>query len=405
MNKIWTLGLSLAIALFSCTDPDLIGLEIQPQSDIITISTLENNGAFISLSSIKVDSVKSDENPLNLLGEYTDPVFGDVKASFSTQLLLSESAVDFGDNPTLTSAVLHLTYAGYYGDSTQEMLIEVVELDESIFIDSSYYSNQMIDATNHLASHMFYPYESDQDTLEKYSLQIPLDVLGQKVLDATSDDLVDNTTFLEYFKGIQIRTTDISGSVVYFKLDDVDSRFEIIYNDTLEFDLVMGSGAARLNHFSQAHQLIDELAVQSMGGYNLKIQLDTNLVSSLQDLLAEKPINKATLTFQQANATQQLKAHASLLLVRVDSTGRKVFLTDFYEGEEHIGGELENNQYVFNISKYLSQLISDEMPVQDLYLMPILKNEFYLLPTGASLNANRTLFTGDVELNITYTEF
>ena len=32
----------------------------------------------------------------------------------------------------------------------------------------------------------------------------------------------------------------------------------------------MGSGAARLNHFSQAHQLTNELAVQSMGGYNLK---------------------------------------------------------------------------------------------------------------------------------------
>ena len=49
MNKIWMLGLSLAIALFSCTDPDLIGLEIQPQSDKITINTLDNDGAFLSL--------------------------------------------------------------------------------------------------------------------------------------------------------------------------------------------------------------------------------------------------------------------------------------------------------------------------------------------------------------------
>ena len=395
MNKILMLGLSLTIALFSCTDPDLIGLEVQPQSDRITITTLDNDGAFLSLTSTVEDSVKSDENTLNLLGAYTDPVFGDVEAHFSTQLLLSESAVDFEDNPILSSAILYLTYAGYYGDSTQQMQIEVAALDESIYVDSSYYSNHVIEATDVLASHAFYPYESDPDTLGKYSLQIPLDVLGNTVLAASSDDLVDNTAFVEYFKGIQIRTTALSGSVVYFNLKDVDSRLEIIYNDSLEFDLVMGSGAARLNHFFQAHQLTDELAVQSMGGYNLKMLLDTALISSLQDSLATKPINKATLTFQLTNATEQLEAHASLSLVRVDSSGSKLFVTDFFEGTEHFGGELENNQYVFNISKYLSQLISEELPVEDLYLMPI----------GASVNANRTLFTGEVELNITYTEF
>lgn len=395
MNKIWMLGLSLSLALFSCTDPDLIGLEIQPQSDRITITTLDNDGAFLSLSSTVEDSVKSYENSLNLLGSYTDPVFGDVEAHFSTQLLLSESAVDFGDNPIISSAVLHLTYEGCYGDSAQQMEIEVAALDESIFADSSYYSNQVIDATNVLASHAFFPYESDPDTLGKYSIQIPLDVLGQTVLGASSNYLVDNTAFVEYFKGIQVRTTALSGSVLYFNLTDVDSRLEIIYNDSLEFDLVMGSGATRLNHFSQAHQLTDELAVQSMGGYNLKMLLDTDLISSLQDSLAAKPINKATLTFQQTNATEQLKAHTSLSLVRVDSSGTKLFVTDFFEVPGHFGGELKNNQYVFNISKYLNQLISQELPVEDLYLMP----------NGASVNANRTLFTGEVELNITYTEF
>jgi len=395
MNKIWMLGLLLVIALFSCTDPDLIGLEIQPQSDRIVITTLDNDGAFLSLSSTVEDSVKSDENSLNLLGGYTDPIFGDVEAHFSTQLLLSESAVDFGDNPILSSAVLNLTYAGYYGDSTQQMQIEIAALDEIIYIDSSYYSNQYINATNVLASHSFYPYESEPDSLGKYSLQIPLDALGQIVLDASSDDLVDNAAFVEYLKGIQLRTIALSGSVVYFNLRDVDSRLKITYNDSLEFDLVMGSGAARLNHFSQAHQLIDELAVQSMGGYNLKMQLDTNLISFLQDSLAAKPINKATLTFHQTSDTDQLEAHASLSLVRIDSSGGKLFVTDFFEGAEHFGGELENNQYIFNISKYLSQLISEDLPLEDLYLNPI----------GASVNANRTLFTGEVELGITYTEF
>ena len=219
--------------------------------------------------------------------------------------------------------------------------------------------------------------------------------MGQTILDASSDDLTDNTTFLEYLKGIQIRTTALSGSVVYFNLRDVDSKLRIIYNDTVKFDLIMGSGAARLNHFTQAHQLTQELAVQSMGGYNLKMLLDTSLISSLQDSLADKPINKATLTFYQTGDTEYFAAHNSLSLVRMDSIGSKLFLTDFFEGGEHFGGDLENNQYTFNISKYLSQLINEELFIEDLYLMPI----------GASVNANRTLLTGEVELIITYTEF
>ena len=31
--------------------------------------------------------------------------------------------------------------------------------------------------------------------------------------------------------------------------------------------------------------------------------------------------------------------------------------------------------------------------------------DLYLMPLGASINANRTLLTGEVELIITYTEF
>ena len=94
----------------------MIGLEIQQQSDRIKITTFDSDAAFLSLSSTVEDSVKSDENTLNLLGSYTDPVFGDVEVIFSPTITI-ESFVDFGDNPILSSAVLYLTYAGYYGDS------------------------------------------------------------------------------------------------------------------------------------------------------------------------------------------------------------------------------------------------------------------------------------------------
>ena len=91
-------GLLLATALFSCTDPDLIGLEVQPESDRITISSLNQENVF-TVQSIEEDSIRTDENTANLLGAYEDNLFGFTKAGFSSQLLLIEDAVDFGENP------------------------------------------------------------------------------------------------------------------------------------------------------------------------------------------------------------------------------------------------------------------------------------------------------------------
>lgn len=396
MNKSQVLGFFLSLVLFSCTDPDLIGLEIQPESDQIVITTNSHDGIFFTeLSSVKEDSIRTDENSLNLLGSLNDPFFGESKASFSTQLLLSESAIDFGDNPVLVSAELSLTYAGYYGDSTQQMEIEVVKLDQSIYVDSAYYSTNTQEATEVIATHSFHPYGSDPDTLGKYTLKVNLDNLGQEIINAGSENLTDNDSFTEFLKGIQIRTTSIGGSIVYFNLKDVDSKFTITYNDSLQLDLVMNSSAARINHFEQAQQLTDELAVQSMGGYNLKVVFSDTFVDSLQLLLKEKPINAAYLTFNQINETYDYSAHSDLSLVRINSDGTKVFMEDFFEGETHFGGALEDSRYTFNISKHLGMLMNNELPLEELHLTPI----------GASVNANRTLFSENIELRIIFTDF
>jgi hypothetical protein len=157
----------------------------------------------------------------------------------------------------------------------------------------------------------------------------------------------------------------------------------------------MSSSAARINHFEQAQQLTNELGVQSMGGYNLKVVFSDTFVDSLQLLLEEKPINAAYLTFNQINETSDYSAHSDLSLVRVNADGTKVFMEDFFEGETHFGGALEDSKYTFNISKHLSMLMNNELPLEDLHLTPI----------GASVNANRTLFAENVELRIIFTDF
>ena len=100
-----------AFSFFSCTDPQIIGLEIQPEADKITISSLNNDSPFTA-STKKVDSVRSSQTVYALLGYYESTNLLDAKASFYTHLRLSDNSVDFGLNPILDSAVLTLAYAG-----------------------------------------------------------------------------------------------------------------------------------------------------------------------------------------------------------------------------------------------------------------------------------------------------
>ena len=82
-------------------------------------------------------------------------------------------------------------------------------------------------------------------------------------------------------------------------------------------------------------------------------------------------------------------------MVRLDTNGVRYFLEDILEGQSHFGGELTNNSYTFNITKFLQNLVQDEYEV----------NKLILVPTGESVNANRTEINQNIELNIIYTEF
>ena len=64
------------------------------------------------------------------------------------------------------------------------------------------------------------------------------------------------------------------------------------------------------------------------------------------------------------------------------------------EGETYFGGRLEDDKYEFNITRYFSKLLNN-----DLYT-----NDLYLLPAGAAVNANRTILHKNLKLQIYYSE-
>ena len=402
MNRIISLSLIIGLIGVSCTDPNTIGLEVQPTSDNIVISSANFGG--IGSATESEDSLRTDEALNLLLGGIDDPEFGLNNAGFYTQILLTENNTDLGNNPIVDSVVMSYTYSGYYGDLSDYLIIFMQEIEEPIYKDSTYYSNKNIES-----------FEMPYNFVESFSLNTNLEEnpvlkmnlqnqLGQKILDFGNDILKDNETFLDNFYGLGIGV-EAQNLMLYLNPNGSNSSFKIYYHndgsgtDTLSLDFELGGDAARLSLFNKKNSesiIADNsrIHIQSMAGYKAKIAV--NNTDSIISILEGKAINKVTISFDVvAGLSSGYPAHDKLFLVRVNAAGNNVFLTDYtIEGEIHFGGRLEDDKYEFNITRYFYQLLNNDAYTNDLYL----------LPAGAAVNANRTILEKDIKLTIHYSE-
>ena len=387
----------------SCTDPNTIGLEVQPTSDNIIISETSSFN-WQTTQTDSEDSLRTDEALNLILGGIDDSQFGLNNAGFYTQILLTENNTDLGTNPIVDSVVMSYTYSGYYGDLENFTSLDVLILQEDIYKDSVYYSNSY---QIPLPGGMSYveSFSVSEDASESPSLTIRLsDSFGQEILDLQNEGLKDNETFLENFKGISV-IANAQNTMLYLNPTGSNSFLKIYYHndesgsDTLSLDFELGGDAARINLFnpkplSNLNQEEDKVYIQSMAGYKTKISI--NNTDSLKSMLEGKSINKVTMSFDVNEGSQaEYTAHDKLFLVRVNEEGNNIFLTDFtIEGETHFGGRLEDDKYEFNITRYFYQLLNND----------IYTNDLYLLPAGAAVNANRTILNKDIKLTIHYSE-
>ena len=238
MNKIFLLSLIFGLITFSCSDPNTIGLELQPVSDNIIIGNT-TGFSWQNFQTESEDSLRTDE-PLNLiLGEINDIRFGINKGSFYTQMLLTSNNIDLGENPIVDSVVLSYAYTGYYGDLDEFTNLEISKLSEEIFKDSIYYSNSFEVASNNMVNiDTFYL----SNTATNPSLRIKLkNEFGQQILNLGNTGLVDNETFLQSFNGISV-LANAENTLLYLNPAATNSYFKIFYHndatisDTLSLD-------------------------------------------------------------------------------------------------------------------------------------------------------------------------
>lgn len=409
---ISTFCICALLLAFSCTDPNLIGLEVQPPSDGISVAlTSANNN--LKLSTISEDSLLSGQASVLLLGEVYDPIFGNNQSVFATQFTLPFTSVDVGSSDTLTvdSVVLSFSYAGTYGGNNQLFDITVNELSESIFKDSVYYSNQNVTFDANAVYSQTTMINTEDSVMVGVEMKAPhlrlkLDnALGDKILDESgTSNLEDNVQFAEFFKGFYVsaNVANLSGgSIVYFSPTSSNSKLSIYYHstnvDSLSLAFSLSGDAARVNFFNEKDmsQLLQQadtsirVYVQSMAGYKTVIEVQS--LDTLKAFFKNKAINRVNLDFEVDDTeTADFPPHGKLHLRILDTEEQSLGVLS-----ENLGGNLENGKYSFNITQYFFSI---------LFKMKY-SNKLYLEAKFAGANANRTILIKDkVSFNIIYTD-
>lgn len=432
----------VAIVLVSgCKKPEEdLGLDILPGDPLGTRVETTPIHAF----TFEPEAIRTSGLTRNVLGSYLDPVFGSVQAGIVAQLRLSTNNVGAGqDNSGLVadSMVLALAFDGInyaYGNLNAQSF-RVHELSEVLTIDSTYTADLvpefLPDDLVAERGRRITPRPLTKPLVGGDSLQpqirIRLDkVLAQRILEAFGTPaMVDNTAFLEFFKGVYITADNgtqlpFQQGILYFNLLSAPSKATVYYRNTLDaeptpriLDLAINQSSVRYSVVAHEHaQAIDaglgmaladstlpaqQVYVQALGGLRaglrfpeLRSYADQGLVVAKAELVVPVP----------GTFNPYLLPPAQLFIFRKDTvTGSDIFLPDQVAGSGNIDGNYRTSakEYRFNITRYIQGVISGTIP----------DTGVELVPASNGITANRVVLSGPahpdrpMRLDITFTTY
>lgn len=425
--------------MVACSKPSDLGLSLveQDRSDVFYSDTLS-----LMLSSNNDDLIVTSDRPRLNIGAYTDPVFGQHKASSYFNFKLPSTNLDFGV-ASYDSLVLVMVYdtTGHYGEvnvspSSQEW--EVLRLEESILEGESYKSDASFMTGSSLANFYFSPNFTDSVMVlgdqESPQLRIRLDdALGQELLEP-SDSTIYNTNndFKEFLKGVLVRPVEasaVNNSIIRFIPRHPDTRLCLYYTQTVTddngnttqeprvFEFTMDNDVERVTNYEHDYTgtaVLDNspqdsfVYLQGMAGANVKVSFP-----HLQATLGNSIINKAVLQlYAMEPSSEAYPLPEQLVATSRDEDGELFLIEDFLvavqaNGQIALsipGGTLETDDqgqqvYNFNISGELQDLLDGELPEPSIYLDVFSAGS----NIGRVILANQRHTTFKAKLLLTYT--
>lgn len=421
VKRVSVFVLFLGLLSSACTrvGTSELGLGLLPSLDAIntkdTIIDVETETIDIP------DSLSIFGSDNHILGELNnDPLFGKTKATMFFQML-----PDFfpfyvqgsKDSIIVDSAVLTFKFAGFYGDSTKPVKINVHQIDPSTPLDiTKYYPANYpekfgIKAGAAIAS----PYVLDIAKLKdsvinryeasQYQIRIRLNdnIAKMFIKDFDSTNAYKNdTTLRQYFPGFAVSVDPSSNNNVLLKLNMTDTntklalyfktnytplgavgtvdttvlkmRFRLSANGDANFIKRDRTGSEVLSHIGKSNDSL--VYVQTSPGTGVKIKIPAiknfaNKIIHKAELIAEQVPDDANIN----TIEKQMLAPKYLLLAAYDANDNKVMRNvpnDYQsianaEAFARFGGFLTNKSingydkvasYNFNITRYVQGVVS-----------------------------------------------
>lgn len=369
------------------------------------------------------DSVKSADPEFNLIGSYTDEVFGTVEANFYTQLTLSGFSPDFGDlsQVKIDSAVMAFRYGGNYG-KLDEQLFEAYEITEALSKDSSYWRFSVAEtSTQNLV-----PTANDEgrikpnvekqvvvgnDTLSA-QLRIPMDTVFARNLLSLAESSTNDNDFLEVFKGLHFKVNNPTfsqgrGGILYLDPAHKNSKLTVYYTkDGIQefFDFLIIGKSVDFNHVetdftnTQVQQVIDnpEMGTQEFyaQSFSTRAKIEFNTIQDLPDNIVlhdatlELPVNY----FEGSDFYMSSEVVVSAELFEDDERKYVVSTVQYNK---------QKRAYVINLRSYIQNIIKGEIENKGIYISPKRFNTTTerIIFNGADSDNKKT-----PKLNIIYTE-
>jgi hypothetical protein len=409
--------------LISCKKRESnVGLGVMDPNELLGSSQVDTFQ--LSTFSILEDSVISDNPAYALLGSYNDPTFGTVNANFYTQLRLSGFNPNFGDITQIgiDSVVLGLKYAGYYGELSAQN-VEVHEITESIYLDSTYYSfsTKAVSPVDLVEPGygIFVPSPDGKtivgtDTLEA-QLRIRLkNSFGSQMIEEASSggtNFSSNENFLSYLKGLHVKVDNGiqasgKGGVFYFNITHPQSKLTIYYSQSGEqktFDFLLNSECADFNHvdINNAGKPVQNVLNDTLSGQNefyaqaFKTRAVVK-IPGMKNISSNAVIHKAQLILpiQYQTGAKYVPPNELTVAVRINGNLAGIGLFGTYD--------YVLKQYTMDIRNFLQSLVSQEVNTDELVISPRM---FITSADRVIFNGPNTVNKKKPKLIVTYTTF
>jgi hypothetical protein len=403
LKKLGLFSLLIASLVFSaCQRPEQeVGFNLIPGQDLLNANQIDS--VTLSLSTERNDSVFTKNQGRVLLGNVQDPVFGQTRCGFYTEISLSSSAPDFPEQRTVDSVVFSLYYLSNSYGKYSRFIPVVKELIEAPSADSNYLRTSSLGTTgenlidfagNMSAGAIFNTSDSivvDGDSIPPH-FRLPLQkTFGERILSADASVLASNSAFQDYFKGIYVGSESPDGGVMAFDLLNSVSKIRIYYSDLSEapdtvyheyYDLVVTSedtrfhsilrnynGSALQSLSSESRVLSNDIAYAETGG-GTRLVVDFPHLAELRK--TKKIINRAELLVPyESNFLWPNPLYLDALTRNDD--GDLALISDYYNNAISVDGFAysEPDRYVLNITKFVQDYVSGNTENKLLLLSPV----------------------------------